>query len=166
MKKLIAIVLVAFTFACQAQQKIGHINTSDLLKKLPAVDSAQAKLQRFAAQLQSQSEALINEYQVKLEYYQAHATEMTETVKKDKELELQQLESRIKKFQEEAQSEVEKKQKELLEPIMSNVQGLIKDVAKEKGYDYILDTSSGVVLFFKDSDDISAFVEKKLGLVK
>lgn len=166
MKKIIAIIIVAFAFTAHAQQKIGHINTADLLKKLPAVDTAQAKLQRFAQQLQNQSEALINEYQTKLEYYQAHVNEMTETVKKDKELELQQLENRIKKFQEDAQDEVEKKQKELLGPIMDNVQGLIKDVAKERGYDYILDTSSGVVLYFKDSDDISSFVEKKLGLIK
>jgi len=165
-KKFIVLIFIVFAYGSYAQQKFAHINTSDLLKKMPVVDTAQALLQRFAAKLQNQSESLINEYQTKLEYYQAHSNDMTETIKKDKELELQQLENRIKKFQEEAQSEVEKKQKELLEPIMNNVQTIIKEVAKEKGYDYVLDTSSGIVLYFKDENDISSFVMKKLGLVK
>ena len=164
MKRFIAVIFIAFAFVSYAQQKIGHINTSEILKKMPAVDSAQAKLQKFTQQLQNQSETLINEYQTKLESYQSQASNMAETVKKDKEIELQQLESRIKKFQEEAQKEVESKQKELLEPIMNNLQGVIKEVAKEHGYDYILDTSSGVVLYFKDTDDISSFVKKKMNI--
>lgn len=164
MKRFITLIFVAVAFVSYAQLKIGHINTSDVLKKMPVVDSAQAKLQKFTQQLQNQSETLVNEYQTKLENYQSQSSNMAETVKKDKEIELQQLESRIKKFQEEAQKEVESKQKELLEPIMNNLQDIIKQVAKEKGYDYILDTSSGVVLYFKDSDDISEFVKKKLNI--
>jgi Skp family chaperone for outer membrane proteins len=37
-------------------------------------------------------------------------------------------------------------------------------VAKEKGYDYILDTGLGMVLYASDSEDILPLVKKKLGL--
>ncbi|HXU27839.1 MAG TPA: OmpH family outer membrane protein, partial [Bacteroidia bacterium] len=35
-------------------------------------------------------------------------------------------------------------------------------VAKENGFKYVLDTSTGIVLFHEPSDDIFALVKKKL----
>jgi outer membrane protein len=40
----------------------------------------------------------------------------------------------------------------------------IKDVAKEKGYDYIFDASNGVLLHAKDGDNILSMVKTKLGI--
>jgi outer membrane protein len=144
--------------------KIGHINTSDLLKLMPEVKTAQDDIEKYQKELQGQSDLLINEYQGKLESYQNLSANMSETVKKDKETELVQLEGRIKKFQDEAQGEISKKQEELLEPIMKKVKAVIGEVAKEKGIDYVLDTAAGIVLYFNDTYDITSFVKKKLGL--
>jgi outer membrane protein len=41
----------------------------------------------------------------------------------------------------------------------------VKDIAKEKGYTYIFDTSPGTsVLYSPDSDDITALLKAKLGI--
>jgi outer membrane protein len=167
MIRTFAILAIAFLgFQTSAQNlKIGYINTSEILKLMPEVKTAQAELEKYSKELQNQSDLLIGEYQKKTEEYQGLPANTSDILKKDKETEIVQLEQRIKKFQEEAQGEVSKKQSELLEPIMKKLQEVIKEVAKEKNYDYILDTSTGSVIFQNEAYDISAFVKKKLNIV-
>ena len=63
-----------------------------------------------------------------------------------------------------AQESLAKKENEILKPIIDKAKKAINDVAKEKGYDYILDTGLGMVLYASDSEDILPLVKKKLGL--
>jgi outer membrane protein len=162
-----AIIVIAFLGLQTSAQnlKIGYINTSEILKLMPEVKTAQAELEKYSKELQNQSDLLIGEYQKKTEEYQGLPASTSDILKKDKETEIVQLEQRIKKFQEDAQGEVSKKQSELLEPIMKKLQDVIKEVAKEKGYDYILDTSTGSVIYQNEAYDISSFVKKKLNIL-
>jgi len=165
--RTIAIIVIAF-FGIQSNAqnlKIGHINSSEILKLMPEVKTAQAELEKFSKELQNQSDLLIAEYQKKTDEYQGLPPNTSDVLKKDKETEIVQLEQRIKKFQEDAQGEVTKKQSELLDPIMKKLQEVIKEIAKEKGYDYILDTSNGAVIYQNDAYDISSFVKKKLNIL-
>jgi outer membrane protein len=59
---------------------------------------------------------------------------------------------------------VQTKRKELLQPILDKAEKAIKDVAKEKGYDYVFDTSTGAVLVTKDADNLLPLVKTKLGI--
>jgi outer membrane protein len=165
--RTVTILLITFIgIQTNAQNlKIGHINSSDILKLMPEVIAAQGALEKFSKELQNQSDILVAEYQKKTDEYQALPPTTSDILKKDKETEIVQLEQRIKKFQEDAQGEVSKKQAELLEPIMKKLQDVIKEVAKEKGYDYILDTSTGSVVFQNEAYDISSFVKKKLNIL-
>ena len=166
-KSILILVIVIIGSQVNSQNlKIGHINSSDILKLMPEVKAAQAELEKFSKELQTQSDILVSEYQKKTDEYQSFPPSTSEILKKDKETEIVQLEQRIKKFQEDAQSEVSKKQSELLEPIMKKLQDVIKEVAKEKGYDYILDTSPGNVLYQNEAFDIGPLVKKKLNILE
>jgi outer membrane protein len=59
---------------------------------------------------------------------------------------------------------LQKKQNELLEPMVKKAKKAIEDVAKESGYKQVLDTSSGSVLYNDPADDILNLVKKKLNL--
>ncbi len=107
---------------------------------------------------------MVSEYTTKVESYKELSGEMTSAIREDKETEIMQLEERIKKFQKRAEKESQNKRQELMDPIIKSVENAVNEVAKEENYDYILDTSSGVVLFSKDSDDITLLVKKKLGI--
>lgn len=164
-KNLLAAILVLFSIGVSAQNmKIGHINTSNLLAVLPEVEVAKTSLQAYQKELEAQVDILVTEYRTKIETYEQNSSVWSNAVKKDKEKEIIQLEERIKEFQEDATKELSQKEQELLQPILDKVKDAVTEVAKEKGYDYILDTSAGTVLFSKDSDDITIFVKKKLGL--
>ncbi|HVA98516.1 MAG TPA: OmpH family outer membrane protein, partial [Bacteroidia bacterium] len=74
------------------------------------------------------------------------------------------LNQRIQDFQTQAQQDIQKKNDELTKPVYDKAKKAIDEVAKEKGYKYVLDTSTGVVLYSEPSDDILDLVKKKLGI--
>jgi outer membrane protein len=104
------------------------------------------------------------EYQGKVSEYQNQQALMAEAVKQTKVKEITDLETRIQQFQQSAQEELQKKEAEVLQPIIDKAKKAIDDVAKEKGYDYILDTGLGVVLYSNTGDNILPLVKKKLSL--
>ena len=59
---------------------------------------------------------------------------------------------------------LQKKQQEIMEPIITKARKAIEDVFNEEGYTYIFDKSSGSILFAKETEDIMPLVKKKLGI--
>ena len=104
-----------------------------------------------------------SEYQSMIEDYQNNEASYDELTKQDKIAEIQGLEQRITTFQQSAQSSLQNKEIELLKPIEEKAQNAINIVEKGK-YTYILDSSSGILLYSKESEDILDKVKKELGL--
>jgi outer membrane protein len=89
---------------------------------------------------------------------------MSELAKRNKQEDLQQLQTRIQDFQQKAEMDVKRKQGELTAPIFEKAKKAIELVAKENSYKYVLDTSvqNTTVLYSESSDDILGLVKKKL----
>ena len=168
MKKALIIVMAVAAIGTgnifAQSSKIGHINSNDLLELMPEKAKAAQDVEAFAKQLESQLKTMSAEYQSKVTEYQNQQALMAEAVKQAKVQEITDLETRIQQFQQNAQSYLQQKENEILQPIIQKAKKAIEDVAKEKGYDYILDTGLGVVLFWETGDDILPLVKKKLGL--
>lgn len=147
-----------------AQPKLGYIDSRDLLKAMPEMIKADSNIQLYAKSFQDQLQTMGKEYEKKVKDYQAGEKTMTDAVKEVKAKEIQDLQSRIESTNQSAQEKVEKKRQDLLQPILDKADKAIKDVAKEKGYDYVFDASAGTLLYAKDSDNILPYVKTKLGL--
>jgi outer membrane protein len=160
---LFILVMSSASFA-QGKQKIGHINSNDLLLLMPDRDSAEAKLKDYAGQLELQLASMTQEYEKKLTDYEQNKGVMTDLIREEKEQEILGIQRRIQEFQAKAQESLQKKEAELMKPLVEKANTAIKDVANENGFTYILDTSVGVVLHFPESDDILPLVRKKLGI--
>ncbi len=169
-KSLLMVLFIAcvVTFSnAQQKNKFGHLSSTDLLEAMPDKEAAQKTLQDFSKQLEDQLTAMQEELEKKYNEYLEKKDNMTELIKKNKEEELMSIQQRIQTFQTNAQQELQKKEQELLKPIIDKAKKAIEDVAKENGYTYIFDTASGSLLYFpKDSDDILPLVKKKLGITK
>lgn len=163
-------ILFLTTTSSFSQQKFAHLNRAELLQQMPEFDKANESLKKYQTELENQIQNLLDEYQSKLQKYQSSVNTMSEAVRNDKERELSQLEQRIQKFKQEAEDELSKKQDELVMPIIEKVDKAVAEVAKEKGYSYVFDTSAGpgntkqTILYAEDANDIMALVKKKLGL--
>jgi outer membrane protein len=168
MKKII--LLAACTFALftsvNAQTlKLGHINSQELLGLMPEVKKADADLKSYAKSFEDQLETMTKEYQKKMGDYQAQEKTMTDAVKEVKQKEITDLGARIESTQKSAEEKVVAKKQEIFKPILDKAEKAIKDVAKEKGYDYVFDLSTGSVLVARDTDNMLPLVKAKLGIL-
>ena len=166
MKKLVMMLAcgLLLSSAAFAQTKFGHINSAELLKIMPEVPKAETDIQAYAKTFQDQLETMGKDYEKKVQEYRATEKTMTEAMKEVKAKEIQDLEGRIQSTNQSAQEKVENKRQDLLKPIIDKAEKAIKDVATEKGYDYVFDSSTGSLLHAKPADDIMPFVKAKLGI--
>ncbi len=165
--KLLVLTLFLFsgTIINAQNYKFGHINSQGLLSIMPERDSAEAIIQKYAMELESQLELMQVEYRNKLNDYLEKQDNLTNLVKQTKEQELSEIDQRIKMFQSNAQQELQQQEAQLIQPVIQKAENAIKEVAKENGFTYIFDISRGVIIYFSDqSEDILPLVKKKLGL--
>lgn len=167
MKKTISTLLIAglsvFAFSASAQ-KLAHVNLDSLLRSMPESDSARKVGQAHYQMLENEVESMQKEYQAKVQDYQAHQASYTELIKNTKQQEIQDMGQRIQAFQSSAQSDLQRFNDSITRPIITKAKAAVTAVAKEHQYKYVFDTSSGVVLYSEDSDDIFAMVAEKLGI--
>ena len=164
-KAFLVLSIVSISFVAKAQTpKFGHINSADLIQLMPETKQSDSTLRKFGESLDGQLKTMTAEYQSKLQKYQGSRDSMPDAIKAVKEKELEDLGNRIQDFQQTAQESIQKKKEDLYGPILKKADQAIKDVAKEKGFSYIFDTSGGTVLYATDGDDVMALVKTKLGL--
>ncbi len=160
---VLGVALVVSSFTASAQ-KTAHINLDSLITLMPESKVAQQAVQDYAKQLEQQITAMQTELQTKYEAFQKDAPNMAPIVKQTKEAELNDLNQRITDFQQQAQGDYQKKSADLSKPVYEKAKKAIDQVAKETGYKYVLDTSTGLVIYNEPADDILVPVMKKLGI--
>lgn len=165
MKKIIFLLLISFiTLSTFSQNKFGYIDSQELLMLMPERKNAESEVQNFAKSLESQLAAMTAEYQESVQDYQSNEASYTDLIKQDKIAEITGLEQRIQAFQQNAQQSLQKKEQELLEPILSKARSAIEEVAIEGNFTYIFDKSVGSILYAKESENVLSLVKKKLKL--
>ena len=163
LKLTLAVVCVMFSTSLFAQ-KIGYVNTDEIITNMKDTQDAYTQLEAYAKDLQAQLETIQVEFNNKLQEYQNATETMTDAVRQLKEKELTDLNTRIQEFQQVAQQDLQKKENELMAPIYEKVKNTINEVAKAGGYSVIL---PGTALIYADETqvkDISKDVAAKLGV--
>lgn len=143
-------------------QKIAHISLDSLITLMPESKVAQEVAQKYLKDLENQVATMNNELQTKYAEYMKNKDTYSALVASTKEQELQDLNRRIEEFQAQAQQDYQRKYGELSKPIYDKAKKAIEAVAKENSYKYVLDTSTGNVLYSEAADDITGLVKKKL----
>lgn len=168
MKKIILLAALFFGLSSTAiaQQKIGHIDADALVGMMPEAKAAEAQLKQYSEQLQKDLTDMETELETKINAFRNNEQMMTTVTREAKAQELQQLQARIQEFSQRAQQDLQNKQVELLQPIFEKASKAIEDVAREKGFAYILDSSQSkaVVVFAEGGEDIMPLVKAKLGI--
>lgn len=168
MKHVLSLLILCSIFVgganAQSKQKFGHIDSQKLLEAMPERKAAELELQSYAQQLEAQLQSMMTEFESKLADFQSNELVMSDVIKQSKTEELESLNGRIQKFQQDAQNSIVKKENELVKPILDKAKAAIEAVAGDKGYSYVFDTSSGTLLYQPESDNILPFVITHLGL--
>jgi len=170
MKKLFigALLLTCLTFMSTTvnAQKFGYLNSQALLAEMSEVEQAKANLEVLSKQLRKKGEAMVADLQAKYGAIQKQY-ESGSLAPKAQEAEvakLKQQEQDIAKFEQDMMQQLQKKETDLLQPILDKVNEAIKQVAEEDGYQFIFDASTQVLLYADENSDVSAKVRTKLGI--
>jgi outer membrane protein len=170
MKKVFNLFLVsAFLIACMPANsqdlKLGHINSQELLTAMPESDSAQATIERLAADYEQQLEEMRVELNKKYDEYLTNRDNYTDLIRQTKEADITEMQQRIANFEQVAQQDLQQQQQQLIQPVLEKANNAIKEVAEENGFLYIFDISRGNPVYFSEgSIDIIPLVRTKLGL--
>jgi outer membrane protein len=160
---LVGLLSVSMTSFSQTTLKIGHVDLTKIMESLPERDTAAAVLQRETKEVQSTYDEMTVVYNKLLDDYDKGKSTFSEIVRKNKETELLDKEKRIQEFEQNAQTNLQKRNSELVQPILDKVLKAVDKVAAENGFTYILDVSKGSVIYTsKDSQNINDLVLKLL----
>ena len=163
LKLTLAVVCVMFSTSLFAQ-KIGYVNTDEIITNMKETQDAYTQLEAYAKDLQAQMETIQVEFNNKLQEYQNATETMTDAVRQLKEKERTDLNTRIQEFQQVAQQDLQKKENELLAPIYEKVKNTIDEVAKAGGYTIILPGNALTYVDAAQVKDIGSEVKAKLGV--
>lgn len=168
LSKILPVLLLTFTLGSIGTfaQKVGHMNSDALMSQMQEVKNADQQIQAY----QKQKEKQMQEKYEKINKFMAEAMKaeqegtLSRVQLEQKQTELQKMEADLRKAEAEAKQSIVQKQEELLQPIMDKINDAIQLVGKTNNYDYIFNTSSGVLLHADKGDDVTALVKKELGL--
>lgn len=159
------LLLMAGFQSSHAQLKIGYLNSQELLSIMPERDSLQKVFDAERETISRRLEEMQVEYNTKFDAYVNQRDSLQQFVRATKEQELQDIENRIRTYDQTAAQELQRRQSELLQPLFDKIQVAIKQVAEENGYTYILDAAS--LLYIPEDDEtlnVLGLVKAKLGI--
>lgn len=155
--------LVGSTSFMNAQSKVAHINTQELVAAMPETKAAQAELEKLGKTYEVQIQDMGKEYEKKVKQYDAEASTKTQEENQARIQEVAAMEQNIRQFQAQAQQEMQKKEMDLLRPITEKAKAAILKVARAQGFHYVLDSTQGQGVLLADGKDLMADVKKELG---
>jgi outer membrane protein len=167
MKKLFAVVvfgvsILGLTDTAFSQNKIGYVNTEELIGAMPEAATATTQLQDYQAALQQQGNDYYAELQEKDSAFVKDSAKLSPAAKELRRTGLIELSQKVQGWQQVMQQKLQEKQQELLIPIRNKALETIKAVGKENAFTYVLDQNS--VIVGPPGDDILPLVKKKLNI--
>jgi outer membrane protein len=162
MKKIIVLAVVALmgTAVTVNAQKIGHINTNDLLVAMPETKKAQDKLKKSQDSLNVVYAQLIKEYQEKDSVIRVDSIKWSPAIKQIRFKEFQDLADAVQQYSTSAQQFLQQKEQEFFAPVQKIALDAIQSVAKANGYAYVV--SRDALLVVPTTDDLLPLVKKFL----
>jgi Skp family chaperone for outer membrane proteins len=160
MRLNIRFLFIFLTVSLFAQQKIGYLDSQEILSKYDKADEIrkefQSKVNEWKEEVDRRQQEL-EKLQKSLET-QAQAFMLTEEAKMRKLQEIQQKKSELEKFINDIyrkDGKAEALNKELMQPLLQEIDTIVSEIAKEEELAFVLDASTGVVIYADEMYDIT-----------
>lgn len=164
---VIAFVLVPISAAPVFSEtvKIAYINSDTVLKSSEKYAEAQKQLEKLKEKWREQIESKVQQLRKAQATLQKQRMVLSQSKRKEKQKEIEAKSRELEKFRGSIigpGGKLEQKTKELMQPIYKRVDKILKEIAQEEGYDFILDASVGTVVYAKPEYNITGEVIDRL----
>lgn len=155
--------------AARAQDRIAYADVELILSLMPATADANKAMQQYQEELAAKLRTKEEYAQQKLEEAQsAVANGATDAELDAYRQELAKLESEIRMQAADSDRKMAEKRETLMAPIIDRLGEVLRRIAEERKYDFILNGVDGsgtsIVLYGRDDRDVTATVLEKMGI--
>ena len=157
--------LLAAAVPASAEVKIGYIDTVKIFANYKETIEAEEVYKKEVDAWKKQAEEMEAELARMREDIQSQTLMLSAEKLEEKKLAFDQ---RMKEYQKYMQDifgengEAARRNKELTEPIVEKINGVIEQVAEEEGFTLVLDSSQGVIVYADKEIDITDMIIQRL----
>ncbi len=156
------VLLVGATSFVNAQTKVAHIETSKLVEAMPEMKAAQGQLEKIQKTYDTEIKNMAKELDTKYKQYEQEAEGKTEDENTKRVQEVQTMQNNIAQYRDSALKDLQKKEVDILQPVLEKARAAIQKVARAQGFQYVLDSSTGGGVILADGKDLMVDVKKEL----
>ncbi|MBQ4292283.1 MAG: OmpH family outer membrane protein [Muribaculaceae bacterium] len=163
-KKILLAAFIALPM-CAFAQKFGVVSADQIMQSMPEAAEMNKVLESDSKKYETEFKNLTDELEKKYAEYQKLKDDASQpqSIKERREAELQDLNTKIQEFRNNAMQQLQKKQNELLQPIQEKVLNAIKAVGQKEGFTMIFQQEIPVYVG-AGAEDITPKVKAQLGI--
>jgi len=161
----VAVALCSFGFGSRAGAqtfKVGYVFMDEIRQKAQPYQEALQSLQQATQQRQQEAQERQNEIQRLQDQLQRQASLLTEQVRTQKQGQIQQKLAEYEQWAGQAQTELQRQQLEIIQPIDERALQLVQRLAAERNYDLVLDGSAVAYLRNQEENNLTSAVIEAL----
>ena len=166
MKFALATVAVAALMApalpAFAQQTVAVVDLQRAIRNSKEGKAAEAKLQEMGNQKRDEFKPKEEQIQRMQEELETQKFVLSKDARQERELELLKRKRSLERDLEEAQEELQIEERKLTQPIIENIIGTVKAVARDKKYTAVLARNNPILIYHSEELDITDEVIKRL----
>jgi outer membrane protein len=142
--------------------KIGYVDSGRIIAEAPGAKEAQATFEKDMDRYRAQLKGMEDSLKTLMSDYESKQVMLSPEAKKTREDAIRQKQGAYQQRAAQLEDQANRRQGELVEPIMSKINDVLKSIRQEGGYAIIFDVSKGGVVAADSSFDLSAEVLKRL----
>lgn len=158
--------LSCFAVLTVQAQKIGYTDQEAILVNMPEMQNIQEKLQKVAKQQQQELQQERQQFQQRVQRFQKQQSLLSDSVASRRERELQQRQQELQRSMQNRQQQIAQRERELMQPLLGELQTAINDVAEQENIDIVMRTQALLYVNQNSSNvvDITQQVATNLGI--
>lgn len=145
-----------------AEMRVGFVNASAIFEQFSAAKEAQQAYEKEMADLGKQVEVMERDIKAFADTLETRKYLFSEDRLREKQQELEKQQQDYIKFRQDAEMKAAKRNEELTRPIVQAIEEAAKSVAEKEGFDLVLDSAAGIVVYSRPDLDLTDRVLQSL----
>lgn len=158
--------LVPSLLMAETANKVGFVDLQRALLTVDAGKNAKSAFEKEVTTKKADLEKRQTSFQKEAEEFDKKAAILNDSAKQQKQVELQKKFVELQKNGQEFQMEMMKRERELTQPIVEDLKGMVAAIGKEKSLQFILEKNDGGVIYAEAGSDMTDEVIERYNKTK
>ena len=143
----VALLLVAAPAVAAESPKIAVVDFQKALESVADGEAARKKMDDAMKEKQASIKTLETQLRGMKEEYDKQSLILSEAARKQKEQEFMNAQMQYQQMAQQSEAEMQQMYVQLMEGLLTKMRAIAGEIGKEKGYDLILETTAGAVVY-------------------